>query len=806
MRNLLRRWLTLGGALICKWRHPALLVLMAVCVMGWEARAATTGPAPRVITVWLIPSESGAVAGDGVNIEEEVNAFALRYAGEHVVVLNATEPHLRDQLLSRAADPALRWLMVKGQTQTLDALGRFAVASSTPNEPVEIHVRFLDWAGVLPEIRGASEGGGLASRRPDIVQLGSTWIAQLQRQGVLDEASAGQWAGRRGPQAPSGRSIALDSYEDFRLLFYWRRLPSQEPNAPAMELPFPVAGQAPGWDSLLKSLGKAIAASPPNNPRPPMALPIGLSANLLLDLVPVVQAGGSPFLHGGRVDLTSAQAMQVPRLLNDAAVQRVRVLAFPEASHQDAQEDFIAGRYSVVIEPGRLLPYLHHHGNLPAAVRNNLGAYLGITVPPATFHGGSELAVLRRAETARDTKCRDLAFALAEFLVMDAKYRDALAELGYLPSQAAQDASQRAHSIDVLLQPLNLPREARDQYATAYQVAAASPRSPGLSPWGTDSGEHDVLEGLQHYWRRIAETPADPVRLAAGARDAELTINRRIHWPTRTWLWLGDKGWVIVGAMVVLLLGILMQWRRATHEHRQLMLALRLYRAKIHSQLHAYGATLMDMPHYVPANELPARVAQYGEAIAGRFNIGLAGIVNRLCAEIEFGENCRTKSLYDEILTAFDQARTEFEAAFAKPAPRISLERDDSLRHVRVKYLSSLVTAVLQEWFLNCLNEIGGDSPENGKIKATLDNGRLMIVSPGPIAKEACARLTREARVKRAKNDRMNQRPHLGGGQGLYLISDLLWFGFRCEAHCRSREDDTTLLLVRLPLVKFTRE
>src|ERR1035438_3619426 len=220
----------------------------------------------RTITVWLIPGEPAA-PGDiaqGEQIAERVNRFNRELAGSRVSVINTTDPILKMKLMEwNPAFVVPNASVVTGQTRTLRALQSFA-----EKRDLYVRVRFITWDeafSLITQLDPAKRGADF----PDVVQIGSTWDAHLASLGLL--ASRPDWGHDRGnwKDVVDVPAAALPFITDVRILFYWKRLPSADPDSREFVL------NTSSWNAMIDSIRDHASSGDT------IALPAGLTLHVL---------------------------------------------------------------------------------------------------------------------------------------------------------------------------------------------------------------------------------------------------------------------------------------------------------------------------------------------------------------------------------------------------------------------------------------------------------------------------------------------------------------------------------------------
>jgi hypothetical protein len=312
--------------------------------------ASTYAQTEPQLKVWIIPSEKTGPndMARGEDIRARVDAFNKSLEGSGVTVLNTVDPALTMKLVSwNPAFAVPNAAVVLSQQRTLAALKNFAACNH-----VHVLVRFITWDeafGLLSELDPFDRSPSY----PDIVQIGSTWIGYLASRDML--LSRPDWKNNRANWQPAaGMPAAVLPYiTDVRLLFYWKRLPS----AGAQSQELVINGSS--WGSIIDSIRDGGSAGDT------LALPTGLTLNVLHDYAPLVWSGSGDFVVqdwlGARVDLTSAKALAVPKfLMNNSLIEPKageprRLITFPESSPEEVSRIFVNGGYRAILQPANFI-------------------------------------------------------------------------------------------------------------------------------------------------------------------------------------------------------------------------------------------------------------------------------------------------------------------------------------------------------------------------------------------------------------------------------------------------------------------
>ncbi len=588
-------WRERRGGVGVRFLKLLLLLLGASCLVVVPAEQVHR----TALVVWLIPSEP-ATPGAGIGglsdceaeaaptgtlpdrIEEEIRGFNATRSRTRVTVINTQDPFAA-QLIDWSPEMAVpNWVWVKSQTETLRALGRFA-----DRNQIDIRVRFITWDRALSDLKATWEGKS-AYDPPDVVQIGTTWAGYFQARNLL--LTRPKWQiNRNGWEDVEGtRACALPYVNDPRLIFYWSRLPGSSPNSPAFNL------HTGSWQAIVDSLRA------PRENGPPFAFPIGLTLNLLHDYASLVWAGGGDFLPekwllGRHLDLTSRPAFAVPAYLAENSVVFVngrpqRLIAFPEASHEEVDRSFVQGLYRATMEPANFIGrWRRDFACRYPAQASSFWQYAAAAVPPSPFRGGSYLAVWSQ------TSFPSHAFELAEFLTEDEEYTHMLGVSGYLP------ARRPGGGVDLFLGSADVDGKAKEFEAAVQEVL--SPRVgrsyPPIREFSAVMESRDLLERLQIAWRRLSERDPDGLRTAL--REAEKYVNREIYPPAHLYGAASEFAGFISTAMATIFLLLIVLNRRRVAALKQA--------AQVRG-FSAAGALLIETVHSVFHN--PAEIEGIG--------------------------------------------------------------------------------------------------------------------------------------------------------------------------------------------------
>lgn len=492
----------------------------------------------RPVTVWLIPSEEAEVraASDSADIAKEIRDFNQNLERDgRVRVLNTLPPLDQQLIVWNPAFAVPNWAWVKNQTQTIIALQRFAASHD-----VDVNVRFITWDRAFADIthpRKPNDPGPA----PDVVQIGTTWAAYLVSKGMIISGAPTRdkpWIPVLGTPA-----ICLPYITDARLLFYWKRLPTDSAATKVMSL------DASSWEGILASLKRQ------GGPEDRLAFAGGLTLNLMFDYSMLEWAGGADPVVTNRwrthADFTSEKALKVPLELANAVAGKDgrRLVVVPESSHQELTKEFVVGHYRGTIEPANFISRWKKDFDKTFNGSKHFWDYAAAAVPPFPFKGGSYLAVMRSERPASES------FQLAEFLATDPDFTAVLARNAQLPSL------RQRNGIDVLLDSLggaDLPEA--QQFTSLVQKSYLTGKNlPDLADFPTTIESADVQEAVQRIWRRMGDGDAEGLR--EEAKSAETILNVKLDWVMKARNNLVGSLWFAVPLLISFLIVMISQIR-----------------------------------------------------------------------------------------------------------------------------------------------------------------------------------------------------------------------------------------------------
>jgi hypothetical protein len=717
----------------------------------------------RQVSVWLIPSENAGPndIAQSENIPAALSALGASLAGTHLRLLNIEDP-LAMKLRSWNPEfsvPNFQWVV--NQKRTIAALERFAQEND-----VDVVCRLVTWDEAFGLL--SANGADGPDSVPDVAQIGTSWAGYFAARHRI--MSRPNWQTDRGNWEPvlGLPASALPYTNDVRLLFYWKRLPTASPTSPPFDL------NASSWQSILDSLQAHAGVGDT------AAFATGITLNLLHDYSTLVWAGPgqslvSSGILGSSIDLSSSDALAVPQYLATHARIPIgkgeyrRLISFPESSHEEVTRTFVNGGYRVTIEPanfiGRWAQDFEERQNsagLEGRSRRNFWDYAGVVAPPGGFRGGSELVV---SSTTREPA---LAFRLADFLANDPQYTEMLAEAGHLPSGRP---GYGGGELVASLAKSGSENEANNFSLEVQKAIVQGHKYPDLPDWPTVVENRRVLEKLQVVWRCMAQ--GDVAGMRRAAKDTEWEINSQIYAPVRLKKALLVSWPFFLIAAIVATGYSLWSFALRSRSLRRLIILLHLYRTGRHESVKILGDNLVGMTTgHLACEELSERLSKLAAHYRFKLTPHMSRLSEALVEEVQLSlreQSKRPPTGLDTIVeTAREGALAHYQAYTCMKTPEVSFA-SSGLEEWTLRRHPTMAIVILQEWFFNCLKEIGERAPV---VVVSIQGRALSVVSPGSLTDDDIKAVTGSRAKGRIKDD----------AKGLTLIRDILHYAFETRA------------------------
>jgi len=752
------------------------------------------------VTIWLMPSENAGQpkAIPAAELPAKMRAFREEHLKNHVRILNLEGPLA---MRTEGWNPQFnvpRFQIIASQVETLKTLAGFASDKS-----VTVAVRFITWDEAFT-LLNSDQSTGL-DVLPDLTQIGTSWAGYFEGKSMLDSFEPLDSSDLPLRDIGSTPAAALSFLNDVRVIFFWKGKNLDDPKDHPLRL------ENASWPALLKSFRDGT------EPGDTLSLPVGFTLNLLHDYFPLALSGQASSVFkrnwfGYYVNLTDNQSTSIPDYLAEnstillASGEQRRIVEFPESSHEESARAFIDGRYRAVIEPFAFLSrwYEDFETQQKARVgeskeRRRFWDYAGVLVPPLTFHGGSDLVILRARRNP------ELARSLARFLSQDERFNTVLSASGHLPSGKRDRSGNRSYGIDELFKTMAASGVWGDfsEFRSQLLGVLKSPLTyPDLPYWPVAIESHDVQEGFQRVWRRLAGEDISRLRESQDALQTQ--INDRLFWPARAWRGVRDALPYLIP--LIMIAGFLQyrsnrnakQARRNTEqENRMTEQRIRNAEQKISlligfRQNARHGASsnriwenLKNLHVEVKSQRLDAiqgmrRVDELAHIYFERFLRFDRQVEERF--EREFKGNHESECLANILDYAWDGAAAHFQlCGGGDPQMQISLQLPSGILLSRWR---SVLLLVMEEWFFNCLRYA---SPQPGVISVSLESSNVITVtSPGCLSDE----------------NLMNFAAKAGSGmsrKGIPLIRDLCFEAFGSKIDC-TNELECITVSISLPL------
>jgi multiple sugar transport system substrate-binding protein len=472
------------------------------------------------LRIWVMHNEPPA---DVQLTPAEVLEHIDKLKTEHGIILENT---VQDLLLPHSQDsavPMASYIIVKNQF--LEELKEFRKSENT-KEPIQI--KFIRWNDAFNRFLSAKYSLP-PEQMPDIIQIGSTWIASFAYEQALENLS--DYINEKDffpPSIKSARPYGMDGlyavpwFIDVRPIYYWKD-----------KVPQPALAD-------MQSFKSACSQIMERNPR--LKGVIGFSTsmtwNLLHNLTPWLWANGGDIIEARtlgkfplhRVLLDDPKSLESISYLRDMSVNKC---AFFDDMQVEAMESlFLKGDIASVITVPEFLR------RLPAGWEEKIS----IAMPPKGLHGsfpfvgGSHLAVWFGAKKRSNL---ERAVSLISFLTTPESQRRFTAAAGFLPARR-----------EALAQRLKLP------HMKVFKEALEKGRSyPAIAEWGSIVENKFVRSHFWHIWQGISQ--GQPMDIIEGMiRNTAHELRKRTAlalWDKSRWYAISALGSIIGAGGAVLL-------------------------------------------------------------------------------------------------------------------------------------------------------------------------------------------------------------------------------------------------------------
>lgn len=336
------------------------------------------------------------------------------------------------------------WVMSTTEQQQQDMRELLKPHLAT-NPQLRVNVTVLNWESAWPKITAAAASG----QGPDVIELGSTWVAAIASMGALEPLSDAQlreiggagayfpvmWGTTRRPD--DGKTYAVPWYADARAAYYRTDA-------------FKAAGVDPrdafaNWGSFKQAMQKINGVEVGGKRIAALGYPGKNDWNVVHNLAPWIWNAGGDFLSADRKRsaINSTEAVQAAVYYTGFAAEGLVPAGALEKDSGQIEAGFFNGQYAVIFSGPWLLKQMStpkaRGGQLESIAARNfaIAPYPAGLKGSQTFYSGSDLAVMK------SSKQKAAAWKLAAFLTGREAQVGFSKMSGMLPTRldAANDAS-----------------------------------------------------------------------------------------------------------------------------------------------------------------------------------------------------------------------------------------------------------------------------------------------------------------------------------------------------------------------------
>jgi multiple sugar transport system substrate-binding protein len=340
------------------------------------------------------------------------------------------------------------------------------------NPNLRVNVTVLNWESAWAKISAAAESG----QGPDLLELGSTWVAAISAKDALEPISQAQQNEVGGEAAffpaswvtthrhNQGKVYAIPWYAGARVAFYRTDL-------------FKRAGINPSdafanWSSFKQAMQKINGISFEGKKVAALGYPGKSDSDILHNLAPWIWNAGGDFLSPDRksASINSPETLQAISYYTSFADEGLVPRSALEKDSVQIESGFFANQYAVIFSGPWVLKMLNtpkaKGGQLETATAKNfaVASYPAGIKGNQTFFSGSDLALMK------SSKNKDEAWKLLKYLVSRPAQVKFSQLSGMLPARldAANDSS-------LLREP---------HYAEFIQQVKLGRHYPVVAAWG----------------------------------------------------------------------------------------------------------------------------------------------------------------------------------------------------------------------------------------------------------------------------------------------------------------------------------
>ncbi|MFZ6820174.1 sugar ABC transporter substrate-binding protein [Undibacterium sp. Ji22W] len=287
------------------------------------------------------------------------------------------------------------------------------------NPGLRVNVTVLNWESALGKIKAAAASG----QGPDLVELGSTWVAAISALDALEPIGLAQQAEVGGEHAffpalwvtthrhNQGKVFAIPWYAGARVAFYRIDL-FKKAGIKASEA-------FANWSSFKQAMQKVNGVNFEGKKVAALGYPGKSDSDILHNLAPWIWNAGGDFLSPDRrsASIYSPETFQAVTYYTSFAEEGLVPLSALEKDSAQIESGFFANQYAVIFSGPWILKMMSTSkakgGQMETAAAQNFGvaSYPAGIKGNQTFFSGSDLALMK------SSKNKEEAWKLLKFLV-----------------------------------------------------------------------------------------------------------------------------------------------------------------------------------------------------------------------------------------------------------------------------------------------------------------------------------------------------------------------------------------------------
>lgn len=422
------------------------------------------------LRIWVMPNGPGIERSDFT--ATEIQSTIDRLKNDHGIII---ENSVRDLLMPSGVDnayPLASYVLEKNEL--IDQIRKFK-GIKAEKEPVA--VRFIRWSNAFNRIMSAKNSS--LEEMPDIIQIGSTWVASFAAEDAIwdvserfDESKFFEPAIKSAKPHNLEGLYAVPWFLDARLVFYWKNMIPENSFS--------------SFESFRQNCFEVLARNP--DIRGVIGFPTAMTWDLLHNLAPWLWAQGGDIIRARTVGPLSIHKVLLDEKNSLETFAYLRELstsgcaAFEDTNVETMETHFLSKKLASIVTGPWFLT------RLPRGWEEKIG----ITLPPAgkdgshPFIGGSHLAVWFGAKKRGN-------------------FDSAVALIGHLTNPDAQKSYAQVTAF------LPARKEALDQWLTlpymdVFRKALDNGRSyPAIPEWGSVVENEFIRNHLWQIWTGISQ-------------------------------------------------------------------------------------------------------------------------------------------------------------------------------------------------------------------------------------------------------------------------------------------------------------